>query len=65
MLQPFFENYSYVEEHTVVSPIYQIFGCPDCINKDNCIHNGRYCAIDADGDKFSGTGKDVLEEYLR
>lgn len=57
-MNSFFHEYEAIKDKTYISPVYQIYSCVGCKEAEsNCIRNGRYCAIDADGADKAGTGK--------
>jgi hypothetical protein len=56
---------------TVFEPHYIVWVCPDVYRssqecQSQCIHNGRYCTPDPDGDLMDGySGADIVQENLR
>lgn len=57
--------------HTLFTPHYIVWVCPDTYRdseecKSQCIHHGRYCTPDPDGDLGEGySGKDIVQENIR
>ncbi|EIE18502.1 hypothetical protein COCSUDRAFT_49231 [Coccomyxa subellipsoidea C-169] len=56
---------------TRFTPHYIVWVCPESYRSSDecqsqCIHNGRYCTPDPDGDLLAGySGKDIVQENLR